>query len=36
MEKVVVLEKAAQMILGGNKERTKEIIQTEYSFRNLG
>ena len=36
MNKVVVLEKAAQIILDGNIERAKKLIQTEYPFKNLG
>lgn len=36
MDKVVALEKAAQVILDGRIKCAKEIIQTEYPFMNLG
>lgn len=35
MDKVVVLGKAAQVILDGNVECAKEIIKTEYPLKNL-
>lgn len=36
MDKIVALEKAARMILDDRIECAKEIIQTEYPFKNLG
>lgn len=36
MDKVAALETAVQMIVDGKIERAKEVIQTEYPFKNLG